>query len=306
MILNLVLNSNNVVSGSNNTRYRYKFNAPLEILDEAEMSITNVTIPYSIFNVTKINSNNQFTMSYPIGTGTYTFTQTIPDGFYSVTNLNSYIQSLFVAQGFYLIDGQGNYVYYFQLLYNPTYYAVQIVSTSIPTSLPAGYTAPSTWTGYPTAGTLSVSFSPNGGLGKILGFPAGIVNSNATSYSVLSTLVPQGSIVNSLVIRSNIIDNDAGFPTDVIDTMPIMNSFGTNLNYMPTTLKWIKCTAGTFQSFEIFFCDQNLNAIYLLDNNVCISILLNNKGRIISSPIVNAEERRNQKLVQRLALELEE
>ena len=284
MTLNLVLNNNNVVSGSNNTRYKYTFNAPLEIKDEAEMTIANVTIPYSWFNITKANSNNQFTMSYPIaGTGTYTFTQTIPDGFYSVVDLNAYIQSLFVAQGFYLIDREGNYVYYFQILYNPTYYAVQIVSTSVPTSLPTGYTAPSTWTGYPTAGTVAVSFNPNAGLGKILGFPSGLVSSYTTSYSVLSTLVPQGSVVNSLVIRSNIIDNDAGFPTDVLDTMAITSSFGTNINYSPPSLKWVKCTAGTFQSFEIYFCDQNYNQIIALDNNVCISILLKNSGKPMTS-----------------------
>ena len=306
MILNLVLNNNNVVSGSNNTRYKYKFNAPLEIMDEAEMTIANVTMPYSWFNITKANSNNQFTMSYPIaGTGTYTFTQTIPDCYFSVVDLNAYIQSLFIAQGFYLINGEGNYVYYFQLLYNPTYYAVQIVSTSVPLSLPSGWTQPSTWTGYPTSGTLSVSFTPNAGLAKILGFSAGLVSPNTTSYSVLSTLVPQGSVVNSLVIRSNIIDNDSGFPTDVLDTMPITSSFGTNINYSPPTLKWIKCTAGTFQSFEVFFCDQNLNSMYILDNNVCISILLKNKGKIISTNI-NEQEGRSQKLVQRLALELEE
>lgn len=308
MILNLVLNNNNVVSGSNNTRYKYKFNAPLEILDEAEMTIANITLPYSWFNISKINQNNSFSIAYPIPSGSAIINGILPDGYYTVDDINAYCQSLMIAAGFYLIDENGNNVFYLSLLYNPTYYAVQVVAISVPLSLPANWTAPSTWTGFPPSGTFSVTFTPNTGLGKILGFVGGSAVGNwVTSYSVLSTLVPQGSVVNSLVIRSNIINNDSGFPTDVLDTMPITSAFGTNINYSPPTLKWIKCTAGTFQSFEVFFCDQNLNPMYILDSNVCISILLKNKGNKIL-PYINAEEGRNQKLVQleRLKINLEE
>jgi hypothetical protein len=88
--------------------------------------------------------------------------------------------------------------------------------------------------------------------------------------------------------------------------MPITSSFGTNLNYQPPQLKWVDLTSGTFQSFNLTICDQNLNPMYILDNNVCISILLKNKGKIISSNINEQTERRSEKLVQRLALTLEE
>jgi len=306
MILNLVLNNNNVVSGSNNTRYKYTFNAPLEILDEAEMTIANITMPYSWFNITVRNANNTCTFFFPNTIGFGGFAVTFPDGYYTVDDLNAYLQQQCIINGYYLIDENENNVFYFTLLYNPTYYAVQAIGQAVPTSLPANWTQPSNWNGYPVVVNQTPKLgSVSAGLGKILGWPAGEIGTTSPSYSFLSPLVPQGSVVNSLVIRSNIINNDSGFPTDVLDTMPITSAFGTNINYSPPTLKWIKCTAGTFQSFEVFFCDQNLNPMFILDSNVCISILLKNKGNKIL-PYINAEEGRNQKLVQRLAVELEE
>lgn len=48
MIFNLVMNSNNVVSGSNNTRYSYTYlNNNLTILDEAEICVSNIFNKYS-------------------------------------------------------------------------------------------------------------------------------------------------------------------------------------------------------------------------------------------------------------------
>lgn len=305
MILNLVLNNNNVVSGSNNTRYRYKFNAPLEILDEAEMTIANITMPYSWFNITKINQNNTFTFYFPNASNIFI---TLPDGYYTVDDINAYIQQQCIANGCYLINESGENVFYFTILYNPTYYAVQIVAQLVPIALPTNWTTPSGWSGFPATPLCPYIYIPSTSqFGKIIGYTnnAYYPYTNSANASLLSTLIPQGSVVNSLVIRSNIINNDSGFPTDVLDTMPITSSFGTNINYSPPTLKWIKCTAGTFQSFEVSFCDQNLNPMYILDSNVCISILLKNKGNKIL-PYINAEEGRNQKLVQRLAIELEE
>jgi hypothetical protein len=297
MTLNLVLNSNNVVSGSNNTRYRYKFIAPLDIMDEAEMTISNVQMPYSWFNITTLNVNTKLQLNFPIGGLFLPFFITLKDGYYSVVDINAFLQQQCIINGLYLIDESGNNVYYITILYNPTYYAVQVIGEVVPTSLPSGWTQPSNWAGYPSFAGGSPTINPSAGLGKILGFPAGQIGTGTGSYSILSTLIPQGSIVNSLIIRSNIIDNDAGFPTDVLDTMPITSSFGTNINYVPTTLKWVKCSAGVFQSFDIFFCDQNLNPLFILDNNVCISILLKNKGKIISSNINEQTERRSEKLV---------
>ena len=107
----------------------------------------------------------------------------------------------------------------------------------------------------------------------------------------MNTLVPVGSNINSIIIRCNLIDNGIGFPSDILDTMPIANSsFGSNINYTPMGgLKWVKLVSGTYQKMEIQFVDQNLNAMNIIDNNVCISFLINNKGTPVTELFINTE-----------------
>ncbi len=90
--MNLVLNSNNVVAGSNNTRYKYTFIAPVEIKENAEMAISNITLPYSFFNITQQYQNNVATIEWAIGGSIFYFDLPLRDGYYSVSDLNGILQ----------------------------------------------------------------------------------------------------------------------------------------------------------------------------------------------------------------------
>ena len=55
MAYNLVLNTNNSITPNT---FQYQFiNGSLQILDEAEICISNLQIPYSWFNVSKAYNN---------------------------------------------------------------------------------------------------------------------------------------------------------------------------------------------------------------------------------------------------------
>jgi hypothetical protein len=279
MTFNLILNNNNVVPGSYNSSYKYTFIKPLTILDDAEMAVSNITVPYSFFNVTSANDNNSFRFHFPDSSSTGTaYDVVLQDGFYSVTNINAALQQFCIANGLYLINSSGKYVYYLTMLYNATFYAIQVIAQLVPTSLPSGWTQPSNWPGYNTVSYTPFMVIVQENFGKIIGFPPGYVCANQTvNQSELSPLTPQGSIINSLIVRCSLVDNE-GFPSDVLDTIPITSTFGTNINYQPTQLKFLKLSSGVFQSFIITFVDQNLNIVYMRDNTVCISLLLKNKG----------------------------
>lgn len=293
MTFNLVMNSNNVIAGSNNSRYAYTFiNNNLTLLDEAEICISNITLPYSFYNVTTAYNNRSFTFSYPVGAGETSITITLPEGFYTVTDINAAFQQQMILNGNYLINAQGKYIYYATFLYNPTTYGVQLICQIIPTSLPVGWTQPSNWVGYPSTSRTPRITITNNNFGKIIGFEAGSfpTTSQLTDQSFLNTLVPLGSNINSIIITCNLIDNSVGFPSNILDTMPISNTlFGSNLNYSPPALKWVKLVSGTYQKMEIQFVDQNLNAMNIIDSNVCISLLIKNKGTPITELFLNTE-----------------
>jgi hypothetical protein len=260
MSYNLVINGSNVVNALKNT-YRYDFiNGTFEIAEGSEIMITSLQIPYSWFNITARNNNNIFRFYWPTASATYnTFTITLPDGFYTTTSLNAYIQQFCVANGFYLIENSTqNYVYYINVLFNPTYYANQIILKTVPSVIPAGFTAPVNWAGYPTVSrTPYVEILSTNHFGKFLGFTAGNYGINsAVAYSGNSNQTPVGSTVNSLIIRCSLVNNNVSSQTDVVDAFAINGDFGRNLNFNNNIEKWIKLNAGRYSSFTVSIVDQ--------------------------------------------------
>ena len=124
MSFTLVLNSTNVTSTSTNTTFKYNFINGGFQLKNMEMCVSSITLPYSFYNVSSYYNNRTFSLIFPKGATTQTISVTLPEGFYTVTDINSYIQQICIDNGAYLIDSTGNYVYYQQLVYNSTYYSV--------------------------------------------------------------------------------------------------------------------------------------------------------------------------------------
>jgi hypothetical protein len=278
MAFTLVLNSSNVVSGSGNTSFKYNFLGGNFVAQDMEICIGSLTMPYSFFNISSKYNNNKFSIYFPSSLGFANTDVTLPNGFYSATDLQNYIQQVCITNGYYLIDSAGNFVFYTFLTYSPTYYAVQLVQTVVPTSLPAGWSTPAGFVGFSaTAYTPSLFLPASGSIGTIIGFAPNayypalntVINSN-----FLSTSTPQGSTVNSLVIRNSLVNNNISMPTDVMDSFAINSTFGSNITYDPTFEKWIKMKDGVYNSMILNIVDQNLNTVDALDPNVAITILI--------------------------------
>ncbi len=61
---------------------------------------------------------------------------------------------------------------------------------------------------------------------------------------------------------------------DILDSFTIGGvGFGQNINYSPQVSKWVKLSSGSFSNFFVTFCDQNLNNLAALDNNIMITLL---------------------------------
>ena len=281
----LTLNSTNVSNTNTNTTFRYNFINGGFTCKDYEMSISSITLPYSFFNVSSYYNNKTFSLIFPTAATTITYAITLPDGFYTITDINSYIQQQCVLNGAYLLDSSGNYVYFVKMVYDSTYYAVQFLYYLVPTLAGIGtYTRPSSGlysaagTGLPTtAYTPQLVLASTGSIRTIMGFASGTFPSTQATASsdVLSTLTPIGSTVNSILMQCSLISNRCTNPTDIIDSMPINNvSFGSNITYEPSFEKFVDVSDGTFNNFEFSFRDQNLNEIYAKDPNVSITLII--------------------------------
>lgn len=276
----LVLNSSNSIGSDNNT-YKFNFiNGMFSIKDDAEIAISNITIPYSWYNITSAYNNQQFQFTW-YGTGTVVYTVNIPPGFYLISDINNYLENFMISNNLYLIDGSGNYVYYIQIYTSVSYYKNQILCFAVPTALPVGYTAPVGWPGFPVVASTPLMTILNNNLQNLLGFSYASYPTitQTTNYSVLSNILPVGSTVNSIIVRCSLIDNTVTMPTDILDSFSINSTFGSNINYTPNYEKWVKIRPGTYNNLIITFTDQNFNPIAALDNNVIITLLIKQNSK---------------------------
>jgi hypothetical protein len=67
-------------------------------------------------------------------------------------------------------------------------------------------------------------------------------------------------------------------PSDILDSVPINSTFGTNITYSPSFPKWIALRDGSYNSMIITMVDQNLNAVVAKDPNILISLMIRKKG----------------------------
>ena len=262
MAYNLVLNSSNVV-GSNNSQFVYNFlGSTLHIKEGTRICISSLTIPYSFFNITQPYNNLTFQFNWRVGVTTTTYTITLPQGFYLVSDINQFLQSYMIQNGMYLINGSGDYVYYLQMVYNTTYYATQILSFAVPTSLPATWVQPSNWLGYPSVANTPQLILSSNNFRKILGFSAGSYppTPQTTDYSITSNVLPPiGSNINALIFSCNLVNNAVVVPSNILDSCPINATFGSNITYFPSFEKWVKINKGVYNNITFNILDQNLN-----------------------------------------------
>lgn len=275
----LVINGSNYVSSSAST-FRYSFPVGAVKFENAKVAVGSINIFKSWRNITSSYNNNSYSIIFPTSTGTTTITITMPDGFYEIADINTYLQQIFVQHGLYLINSSGQYVYYAEFTTNSNYYSVQFNAYPVPTSLPTGYTAPSNWPGYPTTSTTPQLVVPSTSFQKIIGFNAGTYPSptQSTTYSKLSDFTPQVSPIQSLTLTCNLLNNKYSNPRTVLYNFSGSSAtYGSLISTQPYFPQFCNVQDGLYPYIEISFVDQNFNPITLLDTNLTVLLLIDQK-----------------------------
>lgn len=273
----ITLTSANVVADGLNSSLVYNFPNSVRFADHS-IAVAKIAMYYSWQNINGSTlQNNVFQyLSRVVATNT-TFTVTIPSGIYEISQLNEFLQFTFIANGFYLIDDLGLNVYYAEWVLNPTLYSVQMNTYPVPTSLPAGWTAPANWIGYPTQNynpiiTLPANFN------KILGFSAGFATALNlgvnTTLSYTSSVAPQVQPNPTLFVSSSNIQNIYASPSSIIYSVTPTTAVGTQIVDAPNEYVFNKLLEGTYSEIRIRFLGTDLNQIALLDPSMTITLLI--------------------------------
>jgi hypothetical protein len=294
----LILNSNNVVFGSNNSKFTYNFPQGGYTFKDDLIAIQEIAQYFSCFNITTNYNNKSFSYIWVDGT---TNVVNIPDSFLQVKDINEFLQSVMITNKHYLVTSGGDYVYLLEMVINQSRYAVQLneylISSAIATAnswtLPVG----ATWV-LPTNSILPYFvFSTTNNFRNLIGYSAGQYPSGViagippaqtqtpaftTAQSQLSSIAPQITPYSSFQVLCSIVNNRAVIPSQLIFTYtPTNATFGALQTYQPNAeLAWNKIEDGTYTQLTIEFRDQLGFPVSFQDPNTTITLYTKHKEEV--------------------------
>jgi hypothetical protein len=274
----LILTNNNYVSGNTFTyTFRNQLKAPEDI---DAIALSSISFYNSTFNITSSYSNNTLTLNW-LGTN---YTITFPNGYYSATDMNAYLQFYFATNNLYMTNSAGNYIYFAEITTNSQRYAISLNLYAIPTSSQAttlGYSQPSgaSWTlPSSTASTPQLTF--NTAFGTLIGLSSGTYPTSAqsTTQQFVSTTTPIISPVNSYTLTCDLLNNPYSTPNNIFFTAPLTSSLGSLVQITPPQLQFNEIYGGTYYSLTIKLYDQFMNVLNFQDTEFVITLALRTKN----------------------------
>ena len=271
----IVINSSNYLQGSGN-KYVYNFPQTSYFPAGSGIGVSNISIYNSIQNITQKRGNNTVTLNW-LGTD-YVFT--FPDGYYSVSDINFFLQNQCILNGLYVTANSGaDNVYFAELVINSIRYATSLNFYAIPTDAQAtalSYTKPSnaTWS-YPVSPqTPSLTFGqPFGNLiGQTFGRYPPILQSSNVQY--ISTSTPKISPSDSLILTCNLVNSKYSVPNNILFSVAITTALGTIIQPSISSIVFNDILPQNFSTLEITIFDQLFNPVVLLDKELTLTLVI--------------------------------
>jgi len=290
MVKTLVLNQSNLVLDGQNNKFVYRFPNSVQFKDNY-LAFASCSIYYSWFNITQTYQNNFFTYNWINGAGVATtYTVSIPDGLYEIVTLNQLLQFTMIQNGHYLVDNNGDNVYYAEFIINPARYAVQINTYLFPTALPVGWTNPAAVPFPPQSFNPIVTIPAK--LNIIVGYSAGFATdqnlNNAFvpptskyvsklgngTISYISTVAPNVQPNSSLLFSLSNIDNAYSQPSSILYTLVPSVAVGELISEKPPAFIWTKLINGTYNELRLTILGTDLNPIAINDPAITIVLVI--------------------------------
>lgn len=274
----IILNSSTVVNDSFKNKYVYTFPSGSVKFQNSKVALGNISIYYSWFNISVANQNNTYSFNFPFNAGNTLYTVVMPDGFYTITQLNDYLQQFCITNQLYLVDSAGDFVYFLSFRENSTYYAVEVDTFAVPTAAQLaglGYTNPNAIP-LPAAATTTQLIVPNTLFQDLIGFQSGsypTVQAGSTQ-SFLSSFTPQVSPVQSIILACSLLNNKYANPRTVLFSFSPQVGFGSIIDVRPNEYFWVDIQNGNYASFQVEFLDQRFNPIIINDSNLIVQLLI--------------------------------
>ena len=200
------------------------------------MALANLSIYYTWKNVKSTHNNNKFKISAP----TWNETFDLPDGSYNISEIQDYIE--YIIKKHETISENAPILIY-----------ANTISNRIIFKIKSGYKLE----------LLSKETM------KLLGSTSSIIDADKNSENV-----PRLEDVEVVLVHCNLVNNSYQQHSRVLFTFVPARRYGQLINISPHSLVFLKTVNTEFSEIEIWFTDQNNNALEIEDN-VNISLIIN-------------------------------
>jgi hypothetical protein len=269
----ILLNKNNLVpNNSAKNTFRYVFQNSQTFTQNQKIGLLELIIPFSWFNISTQFNNNKFSYRWIDG---IVYHVNIPNSHMNIFQINDFLQFTMIGNGHYLVDNNGRFVYYLEMIYNEPRYSVQLNCYAFPTSLPSGWSNPNNIV-FPTQAITPQFIFDQTNFKDLIGFDSGEYPAiiQTSNQSFLSTKTPNGSPINSILINCSIADNQTT-PQNLIYTFTSTGSrYGTNISINPPQIAFVDIRPGNYSFMDISFQDDNFNALFLNDVNLTMLLAI--------------------------------
>ena len=270
----IILNSTNR-SSTNRSRYEYLFPSTVKFPKGSKIALQSFSMFNAIFNIEAQRGNNQVKLIWNADTAVeYTFT--FDDGFYSISDFNYAFQHKCILNDLYMIDADGNFVFFVEFLPNAVLYASEIDCTALPTSAEAtslGYTIPSgaSWSHPVTAKSPQLEILTTA-FGSLFGmvpatYPPTILSTNSQH---LSTIEIQISPVNSILLGCNLVSSQYSNPSHLFYSIPLTAGAGSMITHNSSSVIMNNISPGSYSKIAIDFYSQDFNALRFHDSEIVL------------------------------------
>jgi hypothetical protein len=266
---------------------------PIEFTNQ-QIAVCSTQLFYSWGNINASKYNNHEIYFQFVNDGAFPKKITIPDGFYTVNDLENYIQLQFFKLGYYFTDNTGTIVYPFTMTENSVYYSTTVSFICFPLGIPAGWTfGPALSDGQKSINTFTFFF--NDAFGKLIGFTGGtstyisgannmIPSNNSVSISVNSNTTPEISPVSGIFINTNLV-NSYNYNSQYNKAIYSFNdsgiSYGNLISKNPANLIWFDIINGRYDELNFSFVSQDGRTnVPIKDNSgTIITLLIRNRTK---------------------------
>jgi hypothetical protein len=262
-----------------NNMYKVKLPKAVQFKKSDKLSLYSFSMYNSFYNISASQyGNSNITFTWFDNT---VYNWTIPDGYYSLSDLNLWLQQQFILNKLYCVNSNNSQNIYFVVFQtNSVLYKAQIDVYYMPSTTNAalyGYTVPSgaSWT-FPASNTM-VTLTINQNLQSFFGITNQLTFGNITpvqNMHYLSNTCPIVSPVFSIFLGCNLIVSDFNQIGNLFSQFPISAAYGNLIKIESSIDSLISIKEGIYSEIVITLWDQNNKPLIFQDPELTVFLII--------------------------------